>query len=139
MYPHFIEINSLDLEGEIIVNIETIAFVCGEDEAQIILNVADREDNTINCKESYDEVKKLIKDSGCQIQMGDPRLDTTHPLTMKEIKRMIGEPVRNSNSRCWMLVSEDRGMAIHLIYNAGNGVDFMEGDLIKFPVYRMKR
>ena len=140
MYPHFIEVNSLDLEGEIIVNVESIAYVCGEDEAQIILNVADREDNTINCKESYDELKKLIEDIGCQIHKPDPRLDS-HPLTGNDFMNMEkGEPIWNPNHQRWYLFLSYDPVYITVRMRDDDGCTCIveHEDLYKYPLYRMK-
>lgn len=140
MYPHFIEINNTDLGGKNIVNIDSIAYVCGDDEAQIILNIADREDNTIDCSESYDDVKKLIENSGCLIQMGDPRLDNK-PLTMDDLRNMIGEPVWSPNAKCWCLVYDDCSddpKNLKLVNRHGLIIGVTEKELIKFPMYRMK-
>ena len=138
MYPHFIEVTCElgDDEHRTIekrlINVDSIVVVS---------------DNVIDCgkdgswysNETYDELKELIRSAGCHIEKGDPRLDQTKPLTMNDLKHMIGEPVWNCNTRCWMLVSEDRGDTVYLIFNNGNGYDFHENALIKYPLYRMKR
>lgn len=140
MYPHFIEVHDVEDDSLIAINIDSIACVMKG-------TFQDAECGLINCrdaggqvtKESYDELKQLIADCGCHIEKGDPRLDQTKPLTMADLKHMIGEPVWNSNTRCWLLVSEDRGDTVYLIFNNGNGYDFHENALIKYPLYRMKR
>ena len=140
MYPHFIEINNTDLGGKNIVNIESIAYVCGDDEAQIILNIADRDDNTIDCSESYEDVKKLIEGSGCLIHMGDPRLDNK-PLTMADLKDMVGQPVWDSNRNVWYLFKtfDEDGQAYFTDVFGNTGIAENENVLIKFPLYRMKK
>lgn len=130
MYPRFIELHGDDEKFS--VNVDAIQCFSGN-------CVIMRSSEVYETKESYDKLKQLITDSGCLIQKADPRVDTTHQLTMHDLKHMIGEPVWNSNSRCWMLVSEDRGLAVKLIYNHGDGPDFVEEDLIKYPLYRMRR
>lgn len=135
MYPHFIEVTCElgDDEHRTIekrlVNVDNIVVVSD--------NIIDcGKDGTWYAEETYDELKELIRSAGCHIEKGDPRLDQTKPLTMNDLKHMIGEPVWNSNTRCWMLVSEDRGDTVYLIFNNGNGYDFHENALIKYPLYR---
>ena len=135
MYPHFIEIHAKEDGADLLINIDNIVLL----NSRHVYTSSDRGDECVPVAETYTEMKDLIIQCGCHIEKTDPRLDISQPLTIKDLKHMIGEPVWNSNSRCWMLVSEDRGMAVYLIYNAGNGVDFSEGDLIKFPLYRMRR
>lgn len=135
MYPHFIEVHAKKDEAIMSINIDNIVGFGETGENSTIIT---SDNGRWVIRESYDELKQLITKSGASIQMGDPRLDTSHPLTMKELKRMIGEPIWNSNARCWMLVGEDRGQAVMLTYNAGNVIDYTEDDLIKYPLYRMK-
>lgn len=96
--------------------------------------------------ESYDEIKQLIHDSGILIHRADPRLDETHPLTMEDLKEMIGEPVWNSNTGEWTLVRnyiealEPDGIDVAFLLDAAdNSAGITAGDLIKFPLYRMRR
>lgn len=138
MYPHFIEVTIF--EGpKALINIDQVKAVATlpdfYDGSVIYYSFAGKE----TVRESYDEIMQLLKDAGAHIQKPDPRLDTKNPLTMYELKRMIGEPVWNSNARCWMLVGEDRGQAVMLTYNAGNDIDYTEDDLVKYPLYRMRR
>lgn len=135
MYPHFIEVHAKKDEAIMSINIDNIVGFGETGENSTIIT---SDNGRWVIRESYDKLKQLITNSGASIQMGDPRLDTSHPLTMKELKRMIGEPIWNSNARCWMLVGEDIGQAVMLTYNAGNSIDYTEDDLIKYPLYRMK-
>ena len=136
MYPHFVEIHSnKDPQMEFMLNVDHINyFYVNEDGVTKIMLSGLRYEEI---SETYDELKELIRSAGCHIEKGDPRLDQTKPLTMADLKHMIGEPVWNSNTRCWMLVSEDRGDTVYLIFNNGNGYDFHENALIKYPLYRM--
>lgn len=140
MYPHFIEVHDIEEGYPILMNIDSIAnaitvkYECGTGTA-------------INCrdcggqvtKESYDEVKKLIEDAGCSINKGDPRIDTKHRLTMDQIRKMLGEPVWNSNLGSWALVhyyDPDRDQIL-LLNSAGKIYVMDEEELIRYPLYRM--
>lgn len=135
MYPHFIEVHSGD--QTMIVNIDKIGII--KDKLIMIENLTRWQP----VDESFDEIKKLITDSGSLIQKGDPRLDTTHPLKIKDLKKMIGEPVWNSNRRQWALVveyihsDEDYEFVSFRPYK-DVGYEYDEDDLIKYPMYRMK-
>lgn len=137
MYPHFIEIHNGKLE--ILVNIESIKFVCphpaflGNGE----IHYSGLSNNRIITEESYDEVKKLIKDCGCHIQMGDPRLDNK-PLTVDRLKDMIGDPIWDSNKQAWGLVCDYFDGLVRIRPFKGATYDYNADDLIKFPVYSMK-
>lgn len=139
MYPKFIELHLADDDCLVSFNVENIVGFANTDNNGAGYAIRTSDKGGWYVKESYDEVKKLITDCGCLIHKEDPRLDITHQLTMDDLKRMIGEPVWNSNDRCWMLVSEDRGMAVYMLYNAGNGADWDEDMLIHFPLYRMRK
>jgi len=91
--------------------------------------------------ESYDEIKQLIKDAGVLIHKADPRLDVTHPLTMADLKEMIGEPVWNSNSLKWMIMQafvDSDHPAIWLVKPDSQLYAMTAEDLTKYPLYRMK-
>ena len=90
-------------------------------------------------KESYDELKALITESGCLIHKADPRLDMTHPLTMDDLKDMSGEPVWNSNLNVWLLVKECSDMYVDLLWTSGNTSSWDEEELKSFPLYRMRK
>ena len=88
--------------------------------------------------ESYDEIKQLILDAGVLIHKADPRLDMTTPLTMEDLRDMEGEPVWNSNALKWGLLTKQDG-SYFLLYPTGQMWVFTVNDLIKFPLYRMKK
>lgn len=143
MYPHFIEVHDKEDDILVSVNVDCIAnfFPKGDGDGAII-----------NCRdcggqvtiESYEELKDLIRSSGCAIQKADPRLDGTIPLTMEDLCKleMIGEPVWNSNTREWMLVIDsalDNRSWVDLIDASGKPIRYDPHDVQKFPLYRMKR
>ena len=143
MYPKFIEVHDVDVvdDGRGIIPLSiNVQNICGfnsyegdTDKAVIGMN-----DGCFHVtEESYDEIKQLIRDAGCIIAKKDPRLDDK-PLTMQDLKGMIGEPVWNSNTCCWMLVGEDIGDAVYMVFNAGNGSNWDENMLTHYPLYRMK-
>ena len=98
--------------------------------------------------ESYEELKALISNAGASINKGDPRLDQTKPLTIDELKDMVGQPVWDSNTDTWLLVYEgdwtytpdpDR-VCVRVVNRYGcNKIWLSEKDLIAKPLYRMKR
>ena len=135
MYPHFIEVH--DGSQILIINVDKIGIVKDQ---KIMVEHPTRWQPV---DESYEELKELISDSGCSITKSDPRIDTTHPLKMSDLKEMIGEPVWNSNRRHWALVSEyiesdDDYVFISFRPYKDVGYEYDEDDLIKYPVYRMK-
>ena len=139
MYPHLIELNDSEYKHPITINIDAINYIGLSDKSQdtkIVLG------NTFKLvEESYDEVKKLIFDAGCIIAKADPRLDN-RPLTMEDLKGMIGEPIWNSNLRQWQLViSKNFGgnNVIDCCNSLGVVYTYTQDDLLKFPLYRMKR
>ena len=110
---------------------------------------ADGTISMMNCEhrvlESYAEIKQLIHDSGILIHRADPRLDTTTPLTMEDLQDMIGEPIWNSNVLHWYLVDsiqtdlDGSNEKVILRTRGGAELPFDEDDLIKYPLYRMRR
>jgi len=146
MYPHFIEVYEKEMDGKVIVNIDNITMVCGDENAEILIKGYSNETSFVECKESYSDVKKLIEDSGALINMSDPRLDINAPLRMEELKDMIGEPVWNSNKMEWHIVQEiakwddSRGKEVVVLQSKGNIHWYYDTEeLIKYPLYRMKR
>ena len=143
MMSKFIEVHGKDNGMPISVNVENIvAFEPGD--------IALRTVGILKIAESYDELKQLILDAGVLIHKADPRLDTTTPLTLEDLKNMIGEPVWNSNSGKWGIVetlckwndSEESILILHENDENDEGVEhiWMESkDLIKFPLYRMRQ
>ena len=140
MYPYFIEVEIRN-GPKAIINIDNIKAVSPHPESMdntyIYYSVGGKE----IVSESYDEVKQLITDSGCLIAKADPRLDTTTPLTMDDLKGMIGEPVWNSNNRQWLLVFNVLVGDVHAQFYNKNGysVEMTAEDLVKYPLYRMKQ
>lgn len=134
MYPHFMEVH--DGSEVMIVNIDKIGIIR---DSEIMVEHPVR---WMSVDESYEELKQMIDDAGCSIVKADPRLDNK-PLTMDDLRKMIGEPVWNCNRRQWALVVE--------YITIEDGCDFVtfrpykdisyeygEDDLIKYPMYRMK-
>lgn len=134
MYPHFIEVH---YDGDpYLVNVDRITWL----DTGIIMT----EKRELYCDESYDDIKTLIRDCGCAITKADPRLDMSIPLSMGELVKpmMIGEPVFNSNTRAWMLVADsalDNSSWVDLVDHAGKIVRFGPHDVVKYPLYRMRR
>ena len=135
MEPKFIELHDRETGDLYSINIQHIV-ACGK--KGVILtgipaNIA------LATVESYDEIKQLIHDSGILIHRADPRLDETHPLTMEDLKEMIGEPVWNSNLLRWELVKKADDMFITTRGTGQYDSLYDENDLIKTPLYRMRR
>ena len=143
MYPHFVEVHPKNCETEsgwtdsgVLVNIDHIVEV-GE-------QYVNTTDMLFTVRETYEELKQLISDAGCCIQKADPRLDTSKPLTMEDLKGMIGEPVWDANSGRWYLVYEIvpddyRDDVVSLRTSDGGCWYYDVSDLIAKPLYRMKR
>ena len=132
MYPHFIEVHD---EGEpLSININSIA---------IIIDNSVMVENPLRWQpvdETYEQLKELIESSGCLINTGDPRLDNK-PLTIDDLRNMIGEPVWSPNAKCWCLVYDDCSddpKNLKLLNRHGLIIGVTEEGLIKFPMYRMK-
>ena len=146
-YPHFIQVTNGVLEA--LVNIDQIKFVCPHPAflANAEIHFADRTDQPMITEESYEDVEKLIRDSGSSITRPDPRIDTQHRLTMQDLQEMIGEPVWNSNTNTWLLVYDgdwgygpdpDR-VCVRVVNRYGcKDIWLSEEDLIAKPLYRMK-
>lgn len=133
MYPKFIEVhwNTIPVS----YNVEKITWF-GDKFIYIV-----GQDIPLDVDESYDEIKALIKDSGCLIHKGDPRLDTEHPLTMDDLRTMVGEPVWNSNNGEWMIVEgfSDNGKLVRFQLVGCTRKFVSKQELIKYPLYRMKK
>ena len=134
MMSKFIELH-FPIEGKVFFNVEDILCFFTRDDYTIIRA---KDGNCYAVTEFYDEVKALIKDAGVLIHKADPRLDTTTPLTLEDLKNMIGEPVWNSNALKWGLLTKQDG-SYFLLYPTGQMWLFTVNDLIKFPLYRMKK
>ena len=131
MYPKFIEIH--DRAGEASqINVEHIV--------AIVDNIITLSNNwTTVTKESYAELSKLITDAGCNITRKDPRVDP-EPLTMEDLKEMIGQPVWSVYHQQWFLAYDyDEKLAIICLINYKHQLkDLSAEDLIHHPLYRMK-
>lgn len=137
---NFIELH--DRAGRaMLVNLDNICDVFPDIDYESAVITYASNDDRIGVTESYDEVAELIKGAGVCIDKGDPRLDTKSPLTMEDLKHMVGEPVWNSNTRDWWLIhwyQEDYDEII-VYNNTGVQESWDEKDLIKTPLYRMKQ
>ena len=135
----FIELH-FPIEGEVSFNVEDILCFFERDDDTIIRA---KDGNCYAVTESYDEVKTLIKDAGVLIHKPDPRLNLTTPLTMDDLRNMIGEPVWNSNNGKWYLmlkVREDLDPELAVVQDSDAKIEvFSPEELIKFPLYRMKQ
>lgn len=141
MYPHFIEVHDIRKpEDAMLINIDNIKHIYMEPTTNSgAISLVDKV--FVPTSESYEELKQLIEDAGCQINRGDPRLDNK-PLTKADIKKMgFGDPIWNSNSGKWYLLSTwcdlESGFLV-TIFNEKETYHFDENDLVKFPIYRMK-
>ena len=134
MYPHLIEVH--DEDGSLITfNIDHVIWF---NQDSVLMSDNDIDVGGFNLKESYEELKQLIRDAGCIIAKKDPRLDMEHPLTMEDIKGMVGEPVWNSNIDEWGLVTKD-SERYFIRYHDGTMTVLEEEWLKKYPHYRMKK
>ena len=142
MYPHFIEVHTADDGQPISVNVENILmFYPDPNEKGSYISFPFTGGSYQDVTETYSEVKALIEGCGCLIHKADPRLDTTKPLTMEDLKGMIGEPVWNSNDGRWYLIhSMNDDCSIACLYrDDGAKVNCDDGALIAKPMYRMKQ
>ena len=141
MEPKFIELHNRKTGDLLSINIQHIVS-CGK-KGVILTGIPT--DIALATVESYEEIKQLIHDSGILIHRADPRLDETHPLTMEDLQDMIGEPIWNSNVLHWYLVdsiqTDPDGSNEKVILRTRGGAElpFDEDDLIKYPLYRMRR
>ena len=139
MMSKFIELH-FPIEDKVFFNVEDILCFFTRDDDTIIRA---KDGNCYAVTESYDELKAIIKDAGVLIHKPDPRLNLTKPLTMDDLREMIGEPVWNSNNGKWYLMLKvredlDPVLAVMQDYDASIIVASSE-ELIKFPLYRMKQ
>ena len=139
MMSKFIEVHDkfeqsgfMPRDSRICINVDAIKWISKDGLAIIDAN------RMIECVESYDEIKQLIHDAGVLIHKPDPRLDTTTPLTMDDLRDMEGQPVWNSNALKWGLLTKQDG-SYFLLYPTGQMWLFTVNDLIKFPLYRMRQ
>ena len=134
MYPHFITVHDNENGEPFLVNIDHIVSVGKE--GMILTGIPTA--IALATVESFDELKQLVADAGCHIEKADPRLNTKQPLTMDEIRQMVGEPVWNSNTRSWGLVCDYYDETVAIKPPRGASYDYDADDLVKFPLYRMK-
>lgn len=143
MYPKFIEVRSITGNYPISINIESIVKIYGDgmnDMSETWGIISTLRGNDISTKETYDKLKEMIQGAGCLIAKRDPRIDYDTPLTMEDLKRMIGEPVWDSNHRCWYLVwMVEEYPTVRLRGKDGILTTMDAEDIKKFPLYRMKR
>ena len=135
MYPHFVEVHDED-NSLITFSIDHIIWF---NQDSVLMVDYDDGGFGFNVKESYSELKDLILNAGCAIVKADPRLDTSKPLTMEDLKGMIGEPVWNSNLMKWALIKEVREDFVTLVYQLADWVIAEDDYLAKYPLYRMRQ
>ena len=139
MMSKFIELH-FPIEDKVFFNVEDILCFFTRDDDTIIRA---KDGNCYAVTESFDEVKALIKDAGVLIHKADPRLNLTTPLTMDDLREMIGEPVWNSNNGKWYLmlkVREDLDPELAVVQDSDAKIEvFSPEELIKFPLYRMNQ
>ena len=134
MYPKFIEVHARGEKLEDAVTFVNIAHIIYFHDNLILTPKG-----FILVSETFEELKEMITDSGCLIKKADPRLNMDHPLTMNDLRTMVGEPVWNSNTGKWGLVKEVREDDVTLVYEAADWVIVGREDLKKFPLCRMKK
>ena len=140
MDSKFIELHDLGESELISLNVKNI---CGfnqyiDPDGMVTTAVGTNDGSLHVVSESYDEVKQMIKESGILIHKADPRLDTSHPLTMDDLQDMVGEPVWNSNLNVWLLVRDVSDLYVDLVWTSGNVSSWDESELTQFPLYRMR-
>ena len=131
----FIELHDKDTDMKMSFNVDNITVFCEQ--------VIETEREGFEVAESYEEIKQLIYDVGVLIHKPDPRLNLTTPLTMDDLREMIGEPVWNSNNGKWYLmlkVREDLDPELAVVQDSDAKIEvFSLEELIKFPLYRMNQ
>ena len=135
MEPKFIELHDRETGDLFSINIQHIVS-CGK-KGVILTGIPT--DIALATVESYDDIKQLIHDSGILIHRADPRLNTERELTFAELREMIGEPVWNSNLLRWELVKKADDLYITTCSTGQYDSHYDENDLIKTPLYRMRR
>ncbi len=132
MMSKFIELH--DGMQPISINVDSIEWFADE--------TISMHNSEIKVIESYEEIKQLIHDVGVLIHKPDPRLNLTKPLTMEDLRDMEGEPVWNSNTGIWYLVHRyvnNEKTIVWLVRHDSQFELMTADDLIKFPLYRMKK
>lgn len=147
MMSKFIELHDASTGGEQFVNVGNIEGVFTEmvSEGIFVTHIDLTDGDCYQVRESYNELKQLIHDAGVLIHKPDPRLNLTKPLTMDNLREMIGEPVWNSNNNHWYLIdcietNLDGSNERIILTNRGRvQMPYDADDLIKYPLYRMKQ
>jgi len=141
MDSKFIELHDTAVSELISLNVENICYINAyvDPDGMVTTAIGTTDGSLHVVSETYDEVKQMIKDSGIHIQKADPRLDTSHPLTMDDLQEMVGEPVWNSNLNVWLLVKSCSDLYVELIWTTGDVSAWGKSDLTQFPLYRMKQ
>ena len=131
----FIEVHDKDTDIKLSFNVDKITVFSNQ--------TIDTEREGFEVAESYEEIKQLIHDVGVLIHKPDPRLNLTTPLTMDDLREMIGEPVWNSNNGKWYLmlkVRDDLDPELAVVQDSDAKIEvFSPEELIKFPLYRMNQ
>ena len=131
----FIELHDKDTDMKMSFNVDNVTVFREQ--------VIETEREGFEVAESYEEIKQLIHDVGVLIHKPDPRLNLTKPLTMNDLREMIGEPVWNSNNGKWYLmlkVRDDLDPELAVVQDSDAKIEvFSPEELIKFPLYRMKQ
>lgn len=130
IYPHFIELHSSETDRPICVNLD----FCAE--------FYDRTFNGMDVQESYEEIKALVIEAGCNFVKKDPRV-STKPIQWEELKEMIGEPVWGENQQKWFLVAQYDEECGEVTLRSSEmelwkSFPYTERTLIAKPLYRMK-
>lgn len=135
MYPKFIEVHAkhANLLEDVVTFVNVAHIMYFHD------NVICTPKGYYLVSETFEELKEMIKDSGCLIHKADPRLDTDHPLTIEDLMTMVGEPVWNRNLNVWLLVKGCSDMYVDLLWTSGNTSSWDEKDLESSPLYRMRK
>jgi len=140
MDSKFIELHDTAVSELISLNVENICYINAyvDPDGMVTTAIGTNDGSLHVVSESYDEVKQMIKDSGIHIHKADPRLDTSHPLTMDDLQEMVGEPVWNSNLNVWMLIRKVDDLYADMVSVSGDVHYWTESDLKQFPLYRMQ-
>ena len=144
MYPKFIEVRDADQGCMLSLNVTNI---CGfneycDDADKTVIAMTDGVFHVVD--HTYEEIRQMITESGCLIRKQDPRLDLTHPLTIDDLKSMVGEPVWNTSIGEWGLVTRDPDRegeiteGYFLRYQDGSMTVLEEEWMRKYPHYRMR-
>ena len=135
MYPHLIEVHDEQYGKPVTINIDYIIRFTDR-------TIVTPDDDFYRVRESYDELKQLIRDAGCIIQKKDPRLDDK-PMEWDDFAGQEDEIFWNSNACDWWKFKEvvelDNGTT-WLEFKNSDGIfqSVYPDDLKAKPMYRMK-